>query len=211
MLKNMKVGSKLFLGLGSVLALLVAVVITSLISMSGVDSSVRDMRESTVNMKLANIVSKELGGLFRNIQGLMLHQDLQEKNAEKERLEAARTRYGEALGKLEKRVSDETDRKLIENLRKTIADARDADNKVIELSMANKNAEALSLYNGDVSSKLIPLIFSAVDDILKHQDAKSDETGKKRGESLSARPTAFSHRQYYRDGPWNIYRLASDR
>jgi len=72
-------------------------------------------------------------------------------------------------------ISDETGRKLIENLKKSIADAREADNKVIELSMTNKNAEAVSLYNKEVSNKLIPPIFSAIDDILKHEERKSDE------------------------------------
>jgi methyl-accepting chemotaxis protein len=175
MLKNMKVGSKLFLGFGSLLVLLAVIVIISLISMSAIDSSMKDMRETTTSMKLANAVSKELGGLFRNIQGIILNQDAQAKNSEKEKLTAARERYGEAMGRLEKMTSDETGRRLIENLKKSIADARDADNKVIELSLANKNAEAVSLYNKEVSNKLIPPIFSAIDDILKHEETKSDE------------------------------------
>lgn len=178
MLKNMKVGSKLFLGFGTLLVLLVVIVIISLVSMAAIDSSIKDMRESTMSVKLANTISKELGGLFRNIQAIILHQDIQEKNAEKERLISARARYGEAMGKLEKMASDETDRKLIENLKKTIADARDTDNKVIELSMANKNAEAVGLFNKEVANKLIPPIFSAIDDILKHEESKSDEMEK---------------------------------
>src|SRR5450759_4682534 len=101
MLKNMKVGSKLFLGFGSLLVLLVVIVITSLVSMSAIDSSMKDMRETTTSMKLANAVSKELGGLFRNIQGIILNQDAQAKNSEKEKLTATRGRYGEAMGKLE--------------------------------------------------------------------------------------------------------------
>ena len=175
MLKNMKVGSKLFMGFGSLLVLLVVIVIISLVSMSAIDSSMKDMRETTTSMKLANTVSKELGGLFRNIQGIILNQEAQAKNSEKEKLTAARGRYGEAMGKLEKMTSDETGKKLIDNLKKSIADAREADNKVIELSMANKNTEAVSLYNKEVSNKLIPPIFSAIDDILKHEERKSDE------------------------------------
>ena len=177
MLKNMKVGSKLFLGFGALLVLLVVIVIIVLVSMSAIDSSIKDIRESTMSMKLANAVSKELGGLFRNIQAIMLLQDAKEKNMEKERLTSARARYGEAMGKLEKIASDDTDRKLIENLKKSIADAREADNKVIELSMGNKNAEAVSLFNREVANKLIPPIFSAIDDILKRQETKSDEMG----------------------------------
>ena len=175
MLKNMKVGSKLFMGFGSLLVLLVVIVIISLVSMSAIDSSMKDMRETTTSMKLANTVSKELGGLFRNIQGIILNQEAQAKNSEKDKLTAARGRYGEAMGKLEKMTSDETGKKMIENLKKSIADAREADNKVIELSMANKNTEAVSLYNKEVSNKLIPPIFSAIDDILKHEERKSDE------------------------------------
>ena len=178
MFKNMKVGSKLFLGFGAILVLLVIIVITSLVSMSAIDSSVKDMRESTMSMKLANGVAKELGDIFRDIQAIILHEDIQEKDAEKERLTAARARYGEALGKLEKMASGETDRKAIENLKKSISDARDADNKVIELSMSNKNAEAVSLYNREVANKLIPPIFSAIDAILKREETKSDDMEK---------------------------------
>lgn len=174
MLKDMKVGTKLLLGFGNVLGLLSLIVIAALLSMSRIDSSMgKILNQSNVSMKYANSISKEISGIFRSVQAILLHSSIQEKNSEKERLVAARTRYGDALKNLEAMAQDETDKRLIDNLKKAIANAKDANNRALELSMDGRNAEAVSLYNEEIATKLIPPIFNAVDEILTHEDAKS--------------------------------------
>ncbi|MDD5229448.1 MAG: methyl-accepting chemotaxis protein [Methylococcales bacterium] len=155
MFKNMKIGMRLGLGFCVVLLLTFAIITTGVSSMSAQNDRMdKIVNENGVKMALINTMSENIHIVSQLVRNLIILNDETAMQAEKEKLYKAREAYDKAREDLEKFPATEH----VQSLRKAIDDAavaaREANNKVIELGLANKASEAQT----QLMTKSAPLI-----------------------------------------------------
>jgi methyl-accepting chemotaxis protein len=147
MFKNMKIGMRLGLGFAVVLLLMVVLIFEGLSSVAALNSAIDKITgETNVKVALSNTMAENVHIVTRQLRSMILVTDEAGMKAEKDKLDKARAGYDKARKELDERFPPSEKGKVI---RKAIDEAagaaREINNKVIELSMANKNAEATEL------------------------------------------------------------------
>lgn len=146
MFKNMKIGMRLGLGFSIVLLLMVVLIYEGLGGMAAQNDKMgKIVNENNVKTALCNTMSEQVHIVTRLMRTLLLVTTDAENQAEKEKIDQARTIYNKAREDLEKYPASEQGKAIREKIDAAAAAARNANNKVIELGMANKNAEAIEL------------------------------------------------------------------
>jgi methyl-accepting chemotaxis protein len=170
-LSNMKIGARLGCGFGLMLALLLLLSFTGMISMGNVNEKLdRIVKVNYEKIRQANEVSRSISGLLSDIQ-LMLVKEHSARNEIMRDIESLRLNYGEAMGKLEKLENTDKGKELIANTKAAITNAKKADNAVIELSLADKNEAALSAFNKE-AHPLILKIHESLLALTKYQEER---------------------------------------
>jgi len=143
MIKNLRIGARLGLGFGIVLALLAALAIVSYnrtqLLAEGIAELVEDRFPKTV---WANEVIEQINVVARAVRNAIILSEQAEVQKELERIIEARTRATEALAKLEKSVNTEAGKRLLGKMidaRKVFADEMD---QLIVKAKAGQREEA---------------------------------------------------------------------
>jgi methyl-accepting chemotaxis protein len=151
MLGNMKIGTRLFYAFGISFILMLIVTISGLMIISKLNESVNHITKINVpKMQDAFSVNSEIKNIFLSIAGIAISKKIEVKDNLKEGIERARGEYKSAVEELEKLEVNDDGKKLIADFKKVIGEARDADNRAIELSYAGKENEAGLVYQNDV-------------------------------------------------------------
>lgn len=173
--KNQKISVKLGAVFGFLLLIIVLIICLALFATKKVHDSVEAIAKGnyakTVN---ASKASKALDDLSTAIMGMVL---LKEENAlrgEKEKVEAARARYAAAMKNLESMEGREgKGRELLEQAKVLLVPAANANNRVIQLALEQKQEEALALLLGEA----IPLtrkVHESFEEQVKLQERETD-------------------------------------
>ncbi len=140
---NMKVGTRLGLGFGLVLVLLLCVAMLGVFNMSTIHAKLdRIVNENTVKTDLVNTMSESVHIVARVSRSVVLLNDEPAIRAELDKVTKARARYNaalEQLGKMPATAKGIEIRARIMDLQKT---ARPLNDKIFELALANKDDEA---------------------------------------------------------------------
>jgi methyl-accepting chemotaxis protein len=140
---NLKIGVKLGLAFGFLLLMIVVMTCFGIGSTRKVNESVEELTEgSYAKTVYAFRASKAIDDIVASIRMLVLVKDEKVIAMEKQKIEAARERYSEAMKHLEATEKSAQGIKMIENLKNAIAPAAQANNRVIELALAHKQDEA---------------------------------------------------------------------
>src|SRR5208283_4143932 len=143
MLKNLKIGVRLGLGFGVVLFLTVIILILGLYKMGQIDDKLnRIVNVNNVKMENANLAAKAFVSISNNLR---ITNDETAKTAQKDRIEAARKIYGDALSKLKQMEDTQEGNQLIKNVEDAVVPAKAANLKFMELYVAGKTAEAVTV------------------------------------------------------------------
>jgi methyl-accepting chemotaxis protein len=180
-LSNLKIGARLGSGFGLVLVLLLLLSFTGMNSMGNVNEKLdRIVKVNHEKIRQANEVSSSISRLLSDIQ-LMLVKEHSARTEIMRDIEERRKDYGEAMAGLDKLENTEKGKELIANVKTAIANAKKADNAVIELSLADRNEEARALFNRE-AYPLILKIHDALLALTKHQEERllfrHEEAGK---------------------------------
>jgi methyl-accepting chemotaxis protein len=169
MFKNMKIGMRLGLGFGIVLLLMVVLTYEGLGGMAAQNDKMdKIVNENDAKTTLCNTMSENIHIASRLLRNIILVTDEAGMRAEKAKLDKARAAYDKARDELEKFPASEKGKAIRKTIDEAAAVAREVNNKVIELGMTNKNAEATEL----LLSKATPLVTKwqeALDDNLQRQ------------------------------------------
>ncbi len=177
MFKNMKIGTRLGLGFGLVLALLGMVAFIGITRMAGlnqaIDRVVLDRWPKTVQANSTIDLINEQSRVLRNI---ILLDDPVEMKAEFGRIGESRKAIGELLGKLEASITSEVGKKHMQAIMGARTQyAADMD-KALSLAMEMKNSDATKVLFGDLR-KSQREYFKAVNDLVAFQGTLMDEAG----------------------------------
>jgi methyl-accepting chemotaxis protein len=121
-------------------------------------------------------VSEDVRDIGGQIAYLILHKDKAEKEEIKAVLQAARDRYKKRIEELDASAQTQTDREKLAKIEQTIADAKEANNKAIELSMAGKEAEAGEVFTTQSDVKM-EKIYQAAADLRDWREKRVKEIG----------------------------------
>jgi methyl-accepting chemotaxis protein len=186
MFKNMKVGMRLGLGFCAVLVLMLGIIYSGLSGMSGQDDKLsKIVNENNVKTALSMTMSENVHIVSRILRNIILVTDDAGMQAEKEKLDKTRAAYNKAREDLEKFPATEKGRAIRKAIDESAEAARDINNKVIELGMANKNAEATDL----LLNKAGPLVAKwqdALDENLERQAENNSDDAKAASEAYIA-------------------------
>ncbi|MDD1620009.1 MAG: methyl-accepting chemotaxis protein [Methylococcaceae bacterium] len=169
MFKNMKIGMRLGSGFAVVLLLMVVLIYEGIHGMAAENEQLdKIVNENDVKTALCNTMAENVHIVTRQIRNIIMVTDEAGMQAEKEKLDKARAAYDKAREELEKFPASEKGKALRKAIDDAAVAAREVNNKVIELGMANKNAEATEL----LLTKAAPLTNKwqeAIDDNLQRQ------------------------------------------
>ncbi len=145
-LANTKVSTKLYLGFSVPVVLMLIVIAVGISNMADIDHNLD--RIVTVNNERTNLTA-DMGALVRensiSLRNLILTNDNKEMQNEQNDITASRGKYEEMFKKLmDLTPKDDTKGwELIEKVKATQGPARELNNQVTELALAEKDAEAL--------------------------------------------------------------------
>src|ERR1035437_8960986 len=143
MFANMKIGLRLSLGFAVVLALMAALAAVGLNGMASVEDSLNGIvHDNMVKNTLSNDMADAINVVSRITRDIVLLENEAERAAEKRKLDTARQKYNETLDALAKMGGDDKEKDAIAKIKVAAAEGRPLTDKVVDLGLANKSAEA---------------------------------------------------------------------
>ncbi len=173
MFKNLKIGLRLALGFGVVLFLTVAILMLGLYKMGQIDDKLnRIVNVNDVKVENANTAAKAILNISNNLR---MTDNKAAKIEQKRRIEDNRKIYGDAIAKLKEIEDTQEGIQGIKNVEDAIVPAKAANQKFMELYLANKTAEAGAVLM-DESIPLTEKISDEFDKLIKYEQ-KRNQTG----------------------------------
>jgi len=174
-IQDMKIGLRLGLGFGLILLFLLAISAIATMGMLKMDEGLKDIvKTDYAKIQLANESSKEVNTIISSIQSMILQSDPAARQEQNKRIELSRQQYKLAMDKLEKLEISDQGKELIEKAKQSLVTARNANNRVIELALANDGARAAAVFDKE-AAPLCALIFTSFNDLVRYQEAGIEE------------------------------------
>ena len=144
-LANMKIGKRLGVGFGIVGVLTLGIALLAWWGTSAVNQATGDALRLAEMMQNARAVNAEVNDVYLTIYDLTSIRDAGARQSGKANLEKLRESYKGRIEGLRKSATTEEGRRLLDNIDKTITDARGYNAQLLSLSDAGKNSEAMAL------------------------------------------------------------------
>ncbi len=160
--RNMKIGKKLGTGFGIVVFLLLAMTASAIWGIHSIDQLRNDTANEAHKTSLASGANSNLRELSVLLASVLLHKDKSQKEEILKNIQSLRETYRKRLEELKSGSHRQETLDVLSKIDQAIAEAKDANNKALELSMAGKDAEAGSLFT-EKCYKMMEKIFQSVD------------------------------------------------
>ena len=142
----MRVATKLGLGFGVILLMLIVVSLISWRSMKAADDQLNDIvNDNMVKIALVNDMSQAVHVVSRVIRSVVMLDEPDAIKQEEAKLLAARTKYDKAWDELTKTPASEKGQAIRKKISEDAAAAREVNNRVLALANANKDEDARNL------------------------------------------------------------------
>ena len=172
-LNNLRIGVKLGSGFALMLILLILITIFAAVNLQKLNDNTQKITEVTyAKIKYANDTQTRIKDIVSGIQLLMI-MEAGERKAQDEKIRQLRADYREIMDQLEKLEQTKEGKNLLEKVNAAIADAREANGRVEELSLANQSAEAIAIFN-KLALPLDNKIFEALALLVKFQEEQME-------------------------------------
>jgi methyl-accepting chemotaxis protein len=170
---HVKIGTRLGFGFAIVLALLVAVIVLGLSSMTRIGSRTRDIvDDKNVKMEAANHMVDNVRNITLSLTNIVVVPSTPEVNAEVEKIAESRKKYGEAKKILTGRATDDKEKAMLATLDGLLKEGAAKNNKVIELRKDGEIQDATS-YLTQTAAPSLRGVLKALDDILVYETAQA--------------------------------------
>jgi methyl-accepting chemotaxis protein len=145
-LANMKVGKRLSIGFGSIVAVFIFIAIAGMWSLyhfnALLDETIAEVHES---LKVG-LVAEDVHGIKENVAAMILNNSATEKAAHNAVITQYRQDYRKLMDELKQSAKAEKSQELLQKIEKTIMDAKSYNNSTIELALAGKDGDAGRIY-----------------------------------------------------------------
>ena len=147
---DLNIGKRLGLGYGVILLVVLLMSIAGFVGLAQISEQIHKIVHSNnVKMESANKLQNYLGDLYYAMGNLQTATNKKELDEYQKRILEARDNYRKVLEELEKHENYEEGKKLIAAYREIAGKAAAVNNRVIELAMAGKSAEAIKLNHAE--------------------------------------------------------------
>ena len=174
-IKDMKIGNRLAIAFGIVLLITIITAVLTLGKLADIQDNLRDIvTDNNVKVRLSTEMADSTHIIARVMRTVVLLKDPSLKEHEMVKINKAREAYNKAWAELEKIPPSEQGKVI----RKKISDAHTAavelNNRVIELGMANKEAEATALLLKE-AGPAVQKLQDALDENIVSQQVNTEE------------------------------------
>jgi methyl-accepting chemotaxis protein len=146
-LRNFRIGTRLAIGFGGVLLLMVTVAMTGVVGMGNIKMRVADIvNNGNVSIKYATQVAQAIDDILQNQPALIVAKSEQTRAQIKSQIEKAREEYKSSLENLSRLACTAGEKRAIEDIKAALASARATNNQMMELAIAGRTTEALTVY-----------------------------------------------------------------
>jgi len=173
MFDRMKIGTRLITGFGATVFIMIVLILISISRMELIQEKLDHI--VTINnarSTLASTMGDNTREVSINMRTMLLMKDHVKRQEEKKKIDSEREKYNEALVKIEKLTSDEQGKELISKVKENQQTARLLNNKVIELALTGRDAEAQAMMFNEARPATRKWI-DAIVDLNKHQEERS--------------------------------------
>ncbi len=175
MFKNMKIGMRMGIGFGVVLLLMLVNIVVSIRDMGEIDKNLeRIVNVNNVRINKTADMMQSVQEVSINLRNVLLESEISKRAEYQKRIGDQREKYNESFKKLED-MTTKDDAKGLELIAKTKEiqeKARPLNNKVLELSLASKDSDAVALMNKEARPAVRAWI-SEIDKLKEYQDARN--------------------------------------
>jgi len=176
--RNMKIGKKLGTGFGILVLLLLGISASGIWGIHSTDQLRIETAEEAYKGAIAAGVNEGIHDINGHISSILLHKDKSQKEEIHKGIQPIRELYKKRLEDLKSRSHSQEAMEAIARVEQSVAEARDANNKAMELSMAGEDAEAVSLYT-EKCYKLMEKIYQNIDNLNVLRQKRLDDIVKK--------------------------------
>ncbi|MBW4055193.1 MAG: PAS domain-containing protein [Proteobacteria bacterium] len=180
-LNNMRLSKRLMLGFGVVTVLLLVLTGIGVRGLSALDSNLEQIvTVNLVRLDAMNDMRYDIGNIGMNVRNIIVNNDPQKKQEYSQRITKSREEYAKSFKKVEE-MTNKTDTKswdLINTLKDAIEKYKALNSKVIELGIANKDAEAATLLNKEAAPaerKVMETIQALIDHNIERNNMRHEE------------------------------------
>jgi methyl-accepting chemotaxis protein len=147
---NMKIGARLACGFGILFGLLIIATITGIIGTIITTASLNHIAEvNTPEIAASMAANRDIDNVYIAMAGLCIAKSTESKMQFRQEIDKTRESYKAEIDALEKLETSDEGRTAIANFKKVIAEAKEVNNRVIELSLAGKDNEAAAAYQNE--------------------------------------------------------------
>ncbi|MBJ6752533.1 HAMP domain-containing methyl-accepting chemotaxis protein [Geomonas anaerohicana] len=174
-IQDMKIGTRLSVGFGIILLLLLVIGAISVFSMLKIDQGLETIvKKDYAKIKLANESADNVSTIVSSIKSMVITSDPAARREENKQIEQARQQYKAAMDKLEKLEVTEKGKALIGKAKLSLDNARKANNQAIELAMAGNSARAATVFEKE-AEPLCVAIDTAFRELVQYQEQGIEE------------------------------------
>ncbi len=171
MIRNMKIGLRLGLGFGAVLVLMSVLMFVGVKSMGRIQDNLEDIvMGNNMRMEYSNDMANGIREVAISIGNLLLIKDIDKRQEEIKKVGDERAKYAEDFRKIQEmtKQDDIKGHEVLVKVTTALENAKTANNKVMELIMANKSGEATDITNSEVRPAMRKLL-DALDGLMTFQ------------------------------------------
>lgn len=145
-LKNITVGGRCITGFSVVLLIMIIITIIGLRYMAEIQTKLDEIyRVNYTRIALANEMKEPINTIYFEIRNILLQPDQTQKLESFRKIQAQRPKYAEAFSKLKKLEDTSKGNEMLLAIENSIAEAKTANDQIVELGLAGKTDEALAI------------------------------------------------------------------
>jgi len=155
MLGNMKIGPRLAIAFGIFACLIIIETVAGFLMLANINTSLVHIAESNFPKVVATTGAiAAADDITISVVGIITAKTLEMKKELQAEIEKSREEYKDQIARLESLETNEEGKSIIANFKNVNANAKDANDKVIELSVAGKENEAADVYRNEIRKKI---------------------------------------------------------
>jgi methyl-accepting chemotaxis protein len=188
----MKIGTRLGGGFAILLVLMIVLAVTGTIGMGSIKAKLADVVDNgNVAIRYATQLVTSIDDILLNQPEMIIAKDEQTRIAVKNRIENARGEYKNALESFGRLAGTEKEKRQIADINAALTAAKAANNRMMDLALAGKTNEALTLYAGEVRASGIKVRNIAMDMVKEQEGLNAARRSQAMGAYTTARNILF--------------------